>query len=54
MCMGGDAVFLGSHVPTVAFNSQPSNKLVPNDVTSSLEKIDGTRLFAAAQLNSSV
>ena len=36
--MGGDAAFLAFHVPTVALDSQPSNKLIPNDVTSSLEK----------------
>ena len=38
VCMGGDAAFLAFHVPTVALDSQPSNKLIPNDVTSSLEK----------------
>ena len=38
VCTGGDAVFLAFHVPTVAFDPQPSNKLIPNDVTSFLEK----------------
>ena len=48
-----DKVFMGFHMPKMAVNSQPSNKLTPNDATS-LEIVDGTRLFAAALLNSSV